>query len=415
MKFSNFALDEQINIAIEEMGYKSATAIQQKAIPLILAKHDLMARAQTGTGKTAAFALPLLNNLLNHCGEKKDVNVLVLVPTRELAQQVNASFNNYGKYCQINSVMAYGGVSVKAQVEQLAKGADVLVATPGRLIDLLVHDHVSLKSIKALVLDEADRLLDLGFKQEIEKIFEYLPTHHQTLLFSATFDEAIFDLSKKILHEPELVSIDDKNTVATGVEQIVYTVDEEKKRELTSYLIGSKNWQQVLIFTRTKKAADELAKEMCKDGIKTLALHGDKSQGTREKALAEFKQGKCRALVATDVAARGLDIRNLQYVINFELPYIAEDYVHRIGRTARAGKSGQAISLLSPDEEWLLSAVEETLDYRLLQQWYPGYEPDLSKVLPVKKSGGKQQARKRLLSKNDGKKKRKNNSSYKRR
>jgi len=398
MKFSAFALHEKIKIAVAEMGYTSVTPIQQQAVPLILANNDVMARAQTGTGKTAAFALPILSNLMTENSGKKRVSILVLVPTRELAQQVSNSFNAYGKYCQTKSAMIYGGVSINTQIEQLKQGVDVLVATPGRLIDLLTNNHVNLKTIQTLVLDEADRLLDLGFQDEIEKIFEYLPSKHQTLLFSATFDDAIFKLSKKLLHEPEVISVDDVNTVANNVEQIVYTVDEDRKRELTSYLIGSNNWQQVLIFIRTKKAADELAKEMCKDGIKTLSLHGDKSQGAREKSLAEFKQGKCRALVATDVAARGLDIVDLKYVINFELPYVAEDYVHRIGRTARAGKSGLAISLLSPSEEWLLTAIEETLNYRLLQQWLPGYEPDLNKVVQPKKSGEKQRARKRLLS-----------------
>ncbi len=415
MKFSAFALNEKIQIAVAEMGYTSATPIQQQALPLILANNDVMARAQTGTGKTAAFALPILSNLMVENNEKKLVSTLVLVPTRELAQQVNNSFKVYGKYCQTESAMIYGGVSINTQIEKLKQGVDILVATPGRLIDLLTNNHVNLKAVQTLVIDEADRLLDLGFKDEIEKIFEYLPTKHQTLLFSATFDDAIFELSKSLLNEPKVISVDDVNTVADGVEQIVYTVDEDRKRELTSYLIGSNNWQQVLIFTRTKKAADELAKEMCKDGIKTSSLHGDKSQGAREKSLVEFKQGKCRALVATDVAARGLDIVDLKYVINYELPYVAEDYVHRIGRTARAGKSGQAISLLSPSEEWLLTPIEETLNYRLLQQWLPGYEPDLNKVVQPKKSGEKQRARKRLLSEQNDKQKHRRKRPYNRR
>ncbi len=415
MKFSAFALEEKIQTAVAEMGYLVATPIQQQAIPLILAKDDVMARAQTGTGKTAAFALPILSNLIVQNSKRDLVKVLILVPTRELAQQVNNSFKNYGKNCQIKSAMIYGGVSIKTQIEQLEKGVDILVSTPGRLIDLLINNHVSLKTVQTLVLDEADRLLDLGFQNEIEKIFEHLPSKFQALLFSATFDDDIFKLSKSFLHEPKVISVDEINTVAEGVEQIVYTVDADKKRELTSYLIGSNNWQQVLVFTRTKKAADELAREMCKDGIKTLSLHGDKSQGSREKSLAEFKQGKCRALVATDLAARGLDIVDLQYVINFELPFVAEDYVHRIGRTARAGKSGKAVSLLSPNEEWLLSAIEETLDYRLLQQWYPGYEPDLSKVIQPKKAGEKQRARKRSLSSSKAKQKHRRNTSYSRR
>ncbi len=415
MKFSAFTLDEKIQTAVAEIGYLDATPIQQQAIPLILSKDDVMARAQTGTGKTAAFALPILSNLIVQKNEIDLVKVLILVPTRELAQQVNNSFKNYARNCQTKSAMIYGGVSINTQIEQLEKGVDVLVSTPGRLIDLLINKHVSLKSVHTLVLDEADRLLDLGFQSEIEKIFEYLPPKHQTLLFSATFDDAIFKLSKSLLHEPKVISVDEINTVAEGVEQIVYTVDADKKRELTSYLIGSNNWQQVLVFTRTKKTADELAKEMCKDGIKTLSLHGDKSQGSREKSLAEFKQGKCRALVATDVAARGLDIVDLEYVINYELPYVAEDYVHRIGRTARAGKSGKAISLLCPSEEWLLTAIEENLDYRLLQQWYPGYEPDLTKVIKSKKAGEKKRARNRSLSNAKAKQKHKRKTSYNRR
>lgn len=400
MKFSNFALNDQLLASVKEMGYKNATEIQQQVIPLILASHDVMARAQTGTGKTAAFALPILHNIMSNCYEKGRISILVLVPTRELAQQVTNSFVNYGKNTPIKSAMIYGGVSVKGQLKQLKNGVEILVATPGRLIDLIVNHDLSLQGIQSLVLDEADRLLDLGFKEDIQKILTYLPIQHQTLLFSATFDDAIFKFSKSLLQDPKIVSVDNTNTVAKDVEQIVYTVDSDRKRELTSYLIGSNNWQQVLIFTRTKKSADELAKEMCKDGIKTLSLHGDKSQGAREKSLSEFKAGKCRALVATDVAARGLDIVDLAYVINFELPYVAEDYVHRVGRTARAGKSGKAVSLLSPDEEWLLQAIEKIIDYRLLQQWYPGYEPDLDKTVKPRKSGDKQRARKRSLSSN---------------
>ena len=400
MKFSSLDLQEQLKSAVDELGYQVATEIQKQVIPLILANHDVMARAQTGTGKTAAFALPLLNGLTTRKETTDDISILVLVPTRELAQQVTSSFKSYGKYCHFNTAIAYGGVSIKGQIEQLRDGVDILVATPGRLLDLIINEHVNLSCVKSLVLDEADRLLDLGFQKDIKKILEYLPSQYQSLLFSATFDDAIFSFSKNVLNDPKVISVDNINTVANDIEQIVYTVDNDRKRELTSYLIGSKNWQQVLIFTRTKSTADELAKEMCKDGIKTLSLHGDKSQGAREKSLAEFKQGKCRALVATDVAARGLDIVDLAYVINYELPYVAEDYVHRVGRTARAGKSGMAISLLSPDEEWLLQAIEKLLDHRLLQQWYPGYEPDLNKVSKPRKTGDKKRARKHALSDN---------------
>jgi superfamily II DNA/RNA helicase len=278
--------------------------------------------------------------------------------------------------------VAYGGVSIKPQIEAIEQGVDILIATPGRLLDHIVNGSVLLIHLETIVFDEADRMLDMGFKDEIDRILNRLPPKRQTLLFSATFDDAIFKLSKTLLNDPELIEVSERNTAATKVEQIVYTVDSDRKRELTSFLIGSKNWQQVLIFTRTKLGADELAKEMSKDGIKTQSIHGDKSQGARDKALAEFKAGKIRALIATDVAARGIDISDLRYVINYELPYIAEDYIHRIGRTGRAGNEGLAISLMSPSETWLLEAVEKVLDTRLMQQWLPGYEPDLTKTDP---------------------------------
>ena len=396
MNFTSLALSQPLIKAVSLLGYQTPTAIQQQAIPAILANRDIMAGAHTGTGKTAAFALPILQRL--SCHPATGIRALVLTPTRELAQQVHKSFISYGQFTPLNTALVYGGVSIIPQISALNEDVDILIATPGRLLDHLMKGSVNLSALEYLVFDEADRILDMGFKAEIDNIMKHIPEQRQTLLFSATFDDAIFKLSKTLLNDPQLIEVTERNTVATAVEQIVYSVDADRKRELTSHLIGMKNWQQVLIFTRTKLAADLLAKEMCKDGIKTLAIHGDKSQGAREKSLAEFKQGKCRALVATDVAARGLDIVDLKYVINFELPYVAEDYVHRIGRTARAGKSGLAVSLLSPSEEWLLTAIEETLNYRLLQQWLPGYEPDLNKVTQPKKSGEKQRARKRLLS-----------------
>jgi len=398
MSFSALALDKTLLSAVKSLGYSEPTPIQVKAIPAILAGKDIMAGAQTGTGKTAAFALPILQKLMVHLSEKRPVRALVLTPTRELAQQVYKSFVSYAENTEVNVAVAYGGVSIKPQVNALNKGADVLVATPGRLLDHIINGSLALTELECIVFDEADRMLDMGFKDEITRILNRVPLTRQTLLFSATFDDAIFKLSKHLLTDPELIEVGERNTAATKVEQIVYTVDSDRKRELTSYLIGSKNWQQVLIFTRTKQTADALAKEMCKDGIKTQSIHGDKSQGAREKALAEFKAGQTRALVATDVAARGLDIINLNYVINYELPYVAEDYIHRIGRTGRAGNEGLAVSLMSPSEEWLLTAVEEVLDTRLLQQWLPGYEPDLTKTeKQVKKGGHKQRARQQAL------------------
>jgi superfamily II DNA/RNA helicase len=291
------------------------------------------------------------------------------------------------------------------QIDALKEDVDVLVATPGRLLDLLFKKIIDLSQVKYIVFDEADRMLDMGFLPDINRILKVIPPERQTLLFSATFDDAIFKLSKTLLTKPKLIEIDEKNTAAAQIEQMVYAVDEDRKRELTSYLIGSKNWHQVLIFTRTKQGADVLAKEMCKDGIKTQTIHGDKSQGARERALADFKDNKVRALVATDVAARGLDIDQLKYVINYELPYIAEDYIHRIGRTGRAGNTGLAISLLSIGEEYLLAEVEAILDTRLPQQWLPGYEPDLTKEIKSSKKNGRTAQNKRRKDRAYGKNK----------
>ena len=379
MGFSTLGINEDLLKAVVAQGYKEPTPIQASAIPAVLKGKDVMAGAQTGTGKTAAFALPLLQKTLENKQQNLAIKTLVLTPTRELAQQVHNSFETYAQFTDIKSTLAYGGVSIKTQVKALKTGADILVATPGRLFDHIVNGTVDLSHVEYLVFDEADRMLDMGFIDEINRILKRLPPKRQTLLFSATFDEAIFKLSKTLLKNPELIEVNERNKATTQVEQVVYNVDADRKRELVSHLIGSKNWQQVLIFTRTKQGADALAKEMCKDGLKTQSIHGDKSQGAREKALLEFKSGKTRVLVATDVAARGLDIEQLSYVINYELPYIAEDYIHRIGRTGRAGSTGLAISLLSPDENWLLEEVEAVIKDRLPQQWLPGYEPDLTK------------------------------------
>jgi ATP-dependent RNA helicase RhlE len=407
MSFTSLALDKSLTDAVKALGYDEATPIQQKAIPAILAGKDIMAGAQTGTGKTAAFALPILQKLMAKLPENRPVRALVLTPTRELAQQVYKNFVGYAENTELNIAVAYGGVSINPQITALNNGADVLVATPGRLLDHIINGSLALTELEFLVFDEADRMLDMGFKDEIDRILNRVPLKRQTLLFSATFDDAIFKLSKNLLTDPELIEVNERNTAATSVEQILYTVDSDRKRELTSFLIGSKNWKQVLIFTRTKQTADDLAKEMCKDGIKTQSIHGDKSQGAREKALAEFKAGKTRALVATDVASRGLDIAHLNYVINYELPYIAEDYIHRIGRTGRAGNEGVAVSLMSPSEEWLLEAVEKVLDTRLLQQWFPGYEPDLTKTeKPARRGSQKQRDRKKALGESGRTKKR---------
>jgi len=408
MSFTSLALDKSLTDALKALKYGSPTPIQQQAIPVILAGKDIMAGAQTGTGKTAAFALPMLQQLIKYTDTSRPIRALVLTPTRELAQQVYKSFLRYAENTQINVAVAYGGVSINTQLSAIEKGVDILIATPGRLLDHIAKGSVDLSQLQTIVFDEADRMLDMGFKDEIERILIQVPNKRQTLLFSATFDSAIFKLSKTLLNDPVLVEVNERNAAAAEVEQLVYTVDSDRKRELTSFLIGSKNWHQVLIFTRTKQTADDLAKEMCKDGIQSQSIHGDKSQGARERVLAEFKQGKTRALVATDVAARGIDIIDLKYVINYELPFVAEDYIHRIGRTGRAGNAGLAISLMSPNEEWLLEAIEKVLDSVLIQQWLPGYEPDLTKQNQAAKRSnkGKQQARNKALGHKSPKKRR---------
>jgi superfamily II DNA/RNA helicase len=406
MGFSTTGLNQSLIDAVTAQGYTEPTPIQAATIPAILAGKDVMAGAQTGTGKTAAFALPILQ-LLSEApaseSPKRAIRALVLTPTRELAQQVYRSFVAYGSQSSLQTALVYGGASVNTQMAALASGVDILVATPGRLLDLVSRGAADLRQVRHLVFDEADRMLDMGFIDEVRRIIKPIPAARQTLLFSATFGPEIFALSKSLLTDPTLIEVDARNTVARRVEQMVYAVDADRKRELISYLIGSKNWHQVLVFTRTKQGADELASEMCKDGLKTQSIHGDKSQGARERALEAFRTGDTRVLVATDVAARGLDIDQLQYVINHELPYNAEDYIHRIGRTGRAGGSGMAISLLSPAENYLLEEIEVILDERLMQQWLPGYEPDPSKEVRntrnISKGTQKKRARERALGK----------------
>ena len=413
MNFSSLGLNPQLVNAVAEQGYTEPTPIQAAAIPAILDQQDIMAGAQTGTGKTAAFALPILQQLSAGAASEtapRAVRALVLTPTRELALQVYKSFVRYGKHSPLRSALVYGGASINTQIAELKAGVDILVATPGRLLDLLYQGAVDLSQVRSLVFDEADRMLDMGFIDEIKRIMKPIPADRQTLLFSATFDDAIFKLSKTLLKNPQLIEVDARNTAAIQVEQVVYAVDAERKRELVSHLIGARNWHQVLIFTRTRQGADLLAKEMCKDGLKTQSIHGDKTQGARERALEEFREGKIRALVATDVAARGLDIDQLKYVINYELPYNAEDYIHRIGRTGRAGGSGIAISLLSEEESYLLEEIEAILDTRLAQQWLPGYEPDLNRVVKVSKKNSrgaqKQRAKARALGSKPAKRRR---------
>ncbi|QQX79156.1 DEAD/DEAH box helicase [Shewanella sp. KX20019] len=404
MSFSSLSLSDVLLSQLKQKGYVEPTPIQAAAIPVILEGKDLMASAQTGTGKTAAFTLPLLQKLAGKPIDKDAdaIRTLILVPTRELAVQVNKSVTEYGVNTRVRSMVIYGGVSIDAQAQILADGVDIVVATPGRLLDHLRRGSLSLMAIETLVFDEADRMLDMGFMDEINAILKQLPKQRQTLLFSATLSEAVFTLSKKLLNQPLRIEVDKANSTADSVEEIVYAVDSERKAELLSHLINKYDWQQVLIFSRKKQTADTIANKLITAGVGAKAFHGDLSQGAREQVLNDFKKGTVKALVATDVAARGLDIVELNYVVNYEIPFIAEDYIHRIGRTGRAGKTGKAITLYSEDDALLLEELESLLDKRLPQQWLAGFEPDLTKAEPVtrknSKSAQRQRAKKRALA-----------------
>ncbi|PSW21443.1 DEAD/DEAH box helicase [Photobacterium sanctipauli] len=403
MSFHSLGLERQLVDTVTQLGFDTPTPVQQQAIPEVLAGHDVLAGAQTGTGKTAAFGLPLIDRILassaNLERQEKQVKALVLTPTRELAQQVFDSLSAYAKDVDIKIAVAYGGTSIKMQVKAIEAGVDILVATPGRLLDHAYVGTVDLSQVSYLVLDEADRMLDMGFIDDIKRIMKRMKAERQTLFFSATFGKQVKKLAYDILTEPKLIEVTPANTTAVTVEQMVYPVDKHRKAELLAYLIGSRNWQQVLVFTKTKQGSDELAKELGKDGIKAVSINGDKSQGARQRALDDFKSGKARVLVATDVAARGLDIEQLEYVVNFDMPFKAEDYVHRIGRTGRAGQTGHAISLLSIDEEWALKAIEELLDTRLPQQWLEGYEPDPTIEPPENRRRGRSSDKRRAKAK----------------
>jgi ATP-dependent RNA helicase RhlE len=376
MSFSSLGLAESLLRAVSEQGYNAPTPIQLQAIPAVLAGHDVMAAAQTGTGKTAGFTLPLLQRLMDGPKVKANsVRALVLTPTRELAAQVNDSVSTYGKYLELRSAVVYGGVKINPQMKSLRGGKDVLVATPGRLLDLYNQNAVKFDQLEMLVLDEADRMLDMGFINDIRKILALLPKQRQNLLFSATFSEEIRRLTRGLLHEPVLVEVSPRNTTAEKVKQSIFEVDKSKKTALLSHLVRDNDWHQVLVFTRTKHGANRLTQKLEKAGVKAAAIHGNKSQGARTRALADFKSGKIRVLVATDIAARGIDINDLPHVVNFELPNVAEDYVHRIGRTGRAGSSGEAISLVSADEVKLLAGIENLIKKQLPRETEIGFEP----------------------------------------
>ena len=380
MSFESLGLSAELLRAIAEQGYSQPTVIQRKAIPVVLAGKDVMAGAQTGTGKTAGFTLPLLQRLMQIASPKghRPIRALVLTPTRELAAQVGESIATYGRHLPLRSAVVFGGVKINPQIDTLRRGVDILIATPGRLLDHAGQRTVDLSHVEILVLDEADRMLDMGFIHDIRKVLALLPEleRRQNLLFSATFSDEIKSLADRLLNAPELVEAAPRNATAERIAQRVYPVDKARKRELLSHLICSHGWSQVLVFTRTKHGANRLSQQLQKDGIDSAAIHGNKSQGARTRALAGFKAGEVRVLVATDIAARGLDIDQLPHVVNFELPNVPEDYVHRIGRTGRAGREGEAISLVCVDEHKLLRDIERLLNCRLPQQQLPGFEPD---------------------------------------
>ena len=377
MTFSSLGLIDSLVLTLAELGYDKPTPVQAKAIPVVLAGRDLMAAAQTGTGKTAGFAVPLLQRLAlegvvaPHC-----VRVLVLVPTRELAEQVYASFRSYGGSLPLRSFVAYGGVPIEPQVSKLRKGLDVLVATPGRLLDLQSQGAIKFEQVQTLVLDEADRMLDLGFERELDLLLMTMPKQRQTLLFSATFSDAIRAMAKTMLKDPVSVEVSARNSTVKAVKQSVIVCDKKRKPELFLHLLKKKRWGQVLVFVKTRKGVEVLVKTLLEQGVSADSIHGDKTQPNRLRALARFKAREVQVLVATDVAARGLDIEQLPQVVNFDLPTVAEDYIHRIGRTGRAGASGEAISLVCADEVELLSAVEALTRQTLKRSEEPGFEAE---------------------------------------
>ncbi|EDT42206.1 DEAD/DEAH box helicase [Burkholderia ambifaria] len=398
MSFESLGLAEPLVKAVNELGYTSPTPIQQQAIPAVLGGGDLLAGAQTGTGKTAGFTLPILQRLhtyyAEHRGAKRAVRALILTPTRELAAQVEESVRAYSKYVKLRSTVMFGGVSINPQIDALKRGVDIVVATPGRLLDHMQQKTIDLSNLDILVLDEADRMLDMGFIHDIKRVLAKLPPQRQNLLFSATFSDEIKSLADSLLDSPALIEVARRNTTAESVAQKIHPVDRDRKRELLTHLIREHNWFQVLVFTRTKHGANRLAEQLTKDGISAMAIHGNKSQSARTRALAEFKSSTLQVLVATDIAARGIDIDQLPHVVNFDLPNVPEDYVHRIGRTGRAGATGEAVSLVCVDEKQLLRDIERLIKREIPQEVIAGFEPDPSaKPEPIQQRRGQQQPR----------------------
>lgn len=411
MSLGTLGLHDNILKALKEKGYESATPIQKALIPTVFTRRDIMAGAQTGTGKTAGFSLPILQELSKSFVEGQHYpKAVILVPTRELAKQVHASIEAYGKYLPLKSIVLFGGANLTSQANRLKIGVDIIVATSGRLLEHIGQKNLNLESVDYLVLDEADTILDMGFVHEISKILQYLPLRRQNILISATLTGSVKRLAEQILQKPKLIEVDSMGTSAHSVEQIVYPVIKEKKTELLSYLIGSRNYKHVLVFARKKEVADDVAKELNLSGLKTSVIHGGKSSGERSRALDGFKEGKIRVLVATDIAARGLDIPTLGVVINYDIPHVTGDYIHRVGRTGRAGAKGLAITLISPTEMVALKDVERLMGKTLPQEKLEGYAPQ---VIVVQKGARKNKNEHKNTDGAFGKKKQKSTTTPK--
>ena len=418
MSFSKLGLSEAIIKAVKKKGYDKPSPIQEQAIPAILKGRDVMAAAQTGTGKTAGFTLPILEMLAKGPQVKsRQVRALILTPTRELAAQVEESVNAYSKHLHLNSTVVFGGVKINPQIKRLYRGVDILVATPGRLMDLHNQKAVHFDNLEILVLDEADRMLDMGFVHDIRKIQAFLPKDRQTLMFSATFSKEIRTLAKSMVNDPIEISVSPRNTTVRSVKQWIHPVDKKQKSALLAHIISEHQWTQVLVFSRTKHGADRLCRQLSNKGIPAIAIHGNKSQNQRTRALQDFKTGKSQVMVATDIAARGIDINQLPQVVNFDLPNVPEDYVHRIGRTGRAGEKGQAISLVSADEAKQLRDIERLIGKKLDRILIDGFEPDhdvpVSNLEKTSRKPKQNKSRKKnSASKYRGKKQSEKKSSY---